>query len=47
MAKQTVTKTTTRKTITIRPKTGSNANPDKESEDRPRAANGQFAPRVK
>lgn len=47
MAKQTVTKTTTKKTITIRPKTGSNTNTAKNPVDQPRAANGQFAPRVK
>lgn len=47
MAKQTVTKTTTKKTITIRPKTNPEKSSSKNSDYRPRAANGQFAPRVK
>lgn len=47
MPKQTVKKTTstTKNTITIRPKTSSNTS--KKPGDQPRAANGQFAPRVK
>lgn len=43
MAKQTIKKTT----IKIRPKTNSEKSSSKNSDYRPRAANGQFAPRVK
>lgn len=43
MAKQTIKKTT----IKIRPKPNSEKSSSKNSDYRPRAAKGQFAPRVK
>lgn len=45
MARQTIKKTTTKKTITLRPKTSSSGKTTKKTDNIPRAANGQFAPR--